>query len=69
MRGEDPKQEAMFSYVSAPAFSRTQLYKCFQQLQGLPWDCRTLESTGKTEQPWVIGVGDSVIPDRSISSR
>jgi hypothetical protein len=24
----------------------------------LPWDCHTLENTGKTEGSWVIAVGD-----------
>jgi len=32
--------------------------QCFQQLQGLPWDCQTLESMRKTRGPWVIAVGD-----------
>jgi hypothetical protein len=34
-------------------------FQCFQQLQGLPWDCQTLENTHKTERSWVISVGDS----------
>ena len=33
--------------------------QCFQQLQGLPWDCQTPENTGKTAKSWVIAVGDS----------
>ena len=33
-------------------------FQCFQQLHGLPWDCHTLENTGKTEGSWVITVGD-----------
>src|SRR5271169_4243570 len=28
--------------------------QCFQQLQWLPWDCQTLESTATTRGPWVI---------------
>jgi hypothetical protein len=24
----------------------------------LPWDCQALEKTGKTEEPWVITMGD-----------
>jgi hypothetical protein len=35
-------------------------FQCFQQLQGLPWDCQTLENTGKTDRSWVIAVGDCV---------
>ena len=34
-------------------------FQCFQQLQWLPWDCQTLESTRKAQEPWVIAVGDS----------
>ncbi len=34
-------------------------YQCFQQLQWLPWDCQTLESTRKASGSWVIAVGDS----------
>jgi hypothetical protein len=34
-------------------------FQCFQQLQWLPWDCQTLESTRKAHEPWVIAVGDS----------
>jgi hypothetical protein len=33
-------------------------FQCFQQLQWLPWDCQTLEDTGKTKGSWVIAVGD-----------
>ena len=38
-------------------------FQCFQQLHGLPWDCHTLENTGKTEGSWVIAVGDSYIEE------
>ena len=45
-----------------PAFSDSD-FQCFQQLQGLPWDCQTLESTIKTREPWVIAVGDFSVGD------
>jgi hypothetical protein len=41
-------------------------FQCLQQLQGLPWDCHTLENTGKTEGSWVIAVGDSSMNIRVI---
>jgi hypothetical protein len=43
-------------------------FQCFQQLQGLPWDCHTLENTGKTEGSWVIAVGDSSMGFRGDSN-
>jgi hypothetical protein len=38
-------------------------FQCFQQLQGLRWDCQTLESTMMTREPWVIAVGDFGVGD------
>jgi hypothetical protein len=40
---------------------RNSTFQCFQQLQWLPWDCQTLENTGKTKGSWVIAVGDSSV--------
>jgi hypothetical protein len=43
-------------------------FQYFQQLQGLLWDCQTLESTSKTVGSWVIAVGDQHGTESAIST-
>ena len=45
--------------LTRPAFSEV-THQCFRQRQGLPWGCQTIESTRKTQEPWVIAVGDPI---------
>jgi hypothetical protein len=45
--------------VEPPTSAFSELtFPVFPTLQGLPWDCQTLESTSKAVGSWVIAVGD-----------